>query len=562
MAILGAAALAWAEAAFPAEETLRSVPLPAREGQGPLDWILRRVPAEDDEWAGEKLNEEIGARLHDLDGVIQDPERRANELGGFLSGEIRDEFPRELERFLSPLLKVEKAKFKIFRVLPGEGAPRTARTDALFEAGGPGAKARFAQVRAEWRLDWREEGGLFKIVRREVLRTESAAMDERPFTEVTEAALGGSASYRDQLRFGLDHWRTRIDAASGIEIYGHQGIAVADVDLDGLEDFYVAQPAGLPNRLYRGRLDGTFQDITVAAGVGVLDETGSPLFFDAESDGDPDLLVVTPLELLLFENDGEARFGRRTKTGLEAADEKRASMIGAAAADYDLDGHLDLYIVSYVFWAGSSSKISSPYPFPYHDANNGAPNFLFRNEGGRRFADVTAASGIDENNRRFSLAAAWCDYDEDGDPDIYVANDFGRNNLYRNDGGRFRDVAVELGVEDTGNGMSVAWTDCDGDGREDLYVGNMWSSAGSRLAAHPGFKRAQKDLAPLYARMAKGNTLFRSLGGGRFEDATEKAGVAFGRWAWSSQFLDADMDGDEDLYVLNGFVSGEKTDDL
>ncbi|MCP5115313.1 MAG: VCBS repeat-containing protein, partial [bacterium] len=86
---------------------------------------------------------------------------------------------------------------------------------------------------------------------------------------------------------------------------------------------------------------------------------------------------------------------------------------------------------------------------PYHDAQNGPPNFLFRNRFDERpgyFEDVTAAAGMDHNNNRYSFAATWCDYNGDGWPDLYVTNDFGRNNFYRNTGGRFRDVATEAGV--------------------------------------------------------------------------------------------------------------------
>jgi hypothetical protein len=213
--------------------------------------------------------------------------------------------------------------------------------------------------------------------------------------------------------------------------------------------------------------------------------------------------------------------------------------------------------------ARGRTKTHTSYPYPYHDANNGAPNHLLRNDGGWRFTDVTAASGMNENNRRFSLAASWCDYDDDGDPDLYVANDFGRTNLYRNDGGgRFRDVAAEAGVEDIGNGMSVAWEDYDADGRIDLHVGNMWSSAGNRLVDQPAFRKASAGTQEIYRRMARGNSLFRSLGGGRFEDVSEESGTTFGRWAWSSKFIDHDSDGREDLYVANGFVTNESHDDL
>ncbi len=582
---------------------------PAEGFDGPLDWILRRVSARDDGWIGEKIHEELSAALHRIEDLLRGRELKPEAWKDILAESLRADpfrgeeaplfsgplvsawrrrgdgreppasgpsaFIESLERFVAPLERIEKAKFKIFRVEPRNGPPilgppRRVSTEVLLELDGPGPSGpgraergeSRTQLRAVWGIEWIGSAGAWKIAAIRVRSAERTEMTARPFTDVSERLLGGAASYREQLRWGVDQWRTRIDSASDIEIYGHQGLAVGDIDGDGREDFYIAQPAGLPNRLFRAT-DLGFEDITAAAGVDVLDESGGPLLVDLDNDGDRDLLVVTPTELLLFENLGTARFRKRSGTGLEAAASGRASMMGAAAADYDLDGDVDLYIISYVFWAGASSKVSSVYPFPYHDANNGAPNFLFRNEGGLRFADVTAPSGMDVRNRRFSLAASWCDPDRDGDPDLYVANDFGKKNYYRNLGdGTFAEEAESLGIEDTGNGMSVAWADVDGDGLEDLYAGNMWSSAGSRLASHVGFRTSQGGSAAIYARMAKGNSLFRNLGGGRFEDATDLAGVAFGRWAWSSQFFDFDGDGDEDLYIVNGFVSGEKLDDL
>src|SRR5207245_733045 len=157
-----------------------------------------------------------------------------------------------------------------------------------------------------------------------------------------------------------------------------------------------------------------------------------------------------------------------------------------AAADYDGDGLIDVYLCCYVYFQGEEQY---RYPSPYHDARNGPPNFLFHNEGNLSFRDVTADSGMSQNNDRYSFAAAWCDYDGDGRPDLYVANDFGRNNLYRNiGGGKFRDVAHDAGVEDIGPGMSASWFDYDNDGRPDLYVSNMWSPAGLRLTAQKEFQ--------------------------------------------------------------------------
>ncbi|MCE2559163.1 MAG: VCBS repeat-containing protein, partial [Acidobacteria bacterium] len=200
----------------------------------------------------------------------------------------------------------------------------------------------------------------------------------------------------------------------------------------------------------------------------------------------------------------------------------------------------------------------------YHDANNGGRNVLLRNDGGFRFVDATAEVGLDVNNRRFSLAASWEDVDGDGDADLYVANDYGRNNLYRNDGGSFVDVAGAVGVEDISSGMSVSWADYNRDGRVDVYVGNMFSAAGNRITYQRKFERDRQRAGPLaeVQRMARGNSLFAGADGGGFVDRSVEANVTMGRWSWSSVFADINNDGWEDLVVANGNLTQTLPDDL
>jgi Flp pilus assembly protein TadD/peroxiredoxin len=233
-----------------------------------------------------------------------------------------------------------------------------------------------------------------------------------------------------------------------------------------------------------------------------------------------------------------------------------------AMADYDRDGFLDLYLCVYSFYYGAGEGKAGT-PMPYYDALNGPPSVLFRNDGRGRFLDVTREAGLEAGNDRYHFAAAFGDYDHDGWPDLFVANDFGRKNLYRNlglrDGKvRFEDVTAKAGVEDHGAGMSAAFVDYDNDGRLDLYAGNMWSDNGQRVTADRAFMpEAPAEVRELYRRHARGNSLFRNRGDGGFADVTLRARAEMGRWAWSSDALDFDSDGWEDLYVANGMLTRE-----
>jgi tetratricopeptide (TPR) repeat protein len=379
------------------------------------------------------------------------------------------------------------------------------------------------------------------------------------FQDITSHAFISNSSYAAQLIPGTDYWRTVLDGASGIDIYGHNGVSIADVDGDGLDDIYVCQAAGLPNRLFRNRGDGTFEDITDAAGVGVLENSACALFADIDNDGRQDLIVVRASGPLLFLNQGSGKF-RLKRDAFRFANPPQGTFTGAALADYDRDGWLDIYFCLYSYYQGADQY---RYPMPYFDAENGPPNFMMRNNRDGTFRDVTKPSGLDQNNTRFSFCCAWGDYNGDNWPDLYVVNDFGRKNLYRNNGdGTFTDVAKEAGVEDVGAGMSGAWVDFDNDGREDLYVANMWTAAGIRVSEQDIFqKEAPSDARALYQKHAMGNCLYQNKGN-RFEDAGMSSGTTMGRWAWSSDAWDFNHDGFSDIYIANGMVSGTTREDL
>ena len=270
-------------------------------------------------------------------------------------------------------------------------------------------------------------------------------------------------------------------------------------------------------------------------------------------------MLATGTRPLLFVNDGQARFAP-VPDAFRFRQPLQGVLTSIAMADYDRDGFLDLYLCVYSYFFGAGEDKAGT-PAPYYDARNGPPGVLLRNDGRGRFVDATQESGLDAGNDRYHFAAAWADYDGDGWPDLLVANDFGTKNLYRNRGrqdGRvtFEDVAATAGVLDHGAGMSAAFLDYDNDGLLDIYTGNMWSDAGLRVTSASTFMPdAPAEVRALYRRHVRGNSLFRNRGDGRFEDKTIEARAEMGRWAWSSDALDFDSDGWEDLYVANGMLT-------
>lgn len=376
------------------------------------------------------------------------------------------------------------------------------------------------------------------------------------FVDRTDAVFHRAPSFQEQLSYPLDYWRDRMDWRFGWAVVGNHGLAMGDVNGDGLDDLYYAETGGLPNRLFLQQQDGSLLDASEGSGVDILEPTHGVLLIDLDNDGDQDLVAAVSRYILVFENDGQARFKQHPTL------QSRSMMRSLVAADHNGDGLLDIYACGYSL--RQSDSIGLGRPMPYHDANNGAPSYLMMNEGGFRFRDATEETGLDANNQRFSYAAAWEDYDNDGDLDLYVANDFGRNNLYRNDGGQFQDVAAEAGVEDIAAGMSVSWGDYNRDGWVDLYVSNMFSSAGNRIAYQRQFKSAEdQSVRAMYRRHARGNSLFENMGDGTFRDVSETARVTEARWAWCSQFVDINNDSWQDLLVANGMVTGtENSGDL
>ena len=251
-----------------------------------------------------------------------------------------------------------------------------------------------------WLTRWsRDEAQGWRVLRWQATEETLARAREPVFIDVTAQALGQTASYKNQMLRGVDHWRTVLDGACGIDVYGNNGLAVGDIDNDGFDDLYVCQPAGLPNRLYRNRGDGSFEDVTEASGVAVLDDTACALFADFENKGVQDLLVVCGGGPLLFLNQGNGKFSLKPDA-FKFAQPPQGTFTHAAIADYDRDGRLDIYFCLYSYYAGLDQY---RYPVPYFDARNGPPNFLLHNEGNATFSDHTQAAGLQRGQQSLQL---------------------------------------------------------------------------------------------------------------------------------------------------------------
>ncbi len=564
---------------------------PHYPAKSPLDDVLSRVVPGADEYVTEKYAFEIMRLLNEWGQGLKDAPPALAVVAKFLDASIeatsliptqektlrsgsgievlrrqfstnvvagRERFLQEIKSYMALVSRVETAEFEIVGIRESAGLSPTVHVDIRYDL----VATRKDTLREErigvWRTQWKQDASnAWRALRWEPAEETLSRAHQPIFIDITSQALGQAESYKNQMLHGVDYWRTVLDGASGIDVYGNNGLAAGDFDGDGLDDLYICQPAGLPNRLYRNRGDGTFEDVTEKSGVGVLDATACALFADFENKGRQDLLVVCGSGPLLFLNQGNGRFSLK-RDAFQFAQPPQGTFTHAAIADFDGDGRLDVYFCLYSYYVGLDQY---HYPTPYFDARNGPPNFLLHNAGNAKFLDRTEAAGLNVDNDRYSFACAWGDYDGNGCPDLYVANDFGRNNLYRNNGdGTFTCVSAEAGAEDVAAGMSASWLDSDNDGKQDIYVAAMWSAAGIRVCEQERFHgKEPENIRALYRHHARGNALYRNLGNGKFQNVSSQAGVEMGRWAWCSDAWDFDHDGYSDLYIANGYISGPKS---
>ena len=323
------------------------------------------------------------------------------------------------------------------------------------------------------------------------------------------------------------------------------GGALLDFDSDGDLDIYWvngatldAPGAGAGNALYRNDAFKAFVDVAASKGVAGKGWGMGAISADYDSDGDADLYVTTLQDNLLYRNDGNSDFVDVASLAGVAAS---GWSTGAAFADYDLDGDLDLYVAHYVeFDPAEISPLGTQWKGV--DAFIGPlglrplPDVLFRNEGDGTFTDVSRKTGIAQVEPGYGFGVLFADYDLDGDPDLYVANDSSPNFLFRNEGdGTFADVSLggNASYGEMGNaqaGMGVAWGDYDGDRYPDILVTHF-----------------EDDY----------NTLYRNNGSGGFADVSFAAGLGRASLTYVSfgaGFLDFDNDGDLDLLTANGHV--------
>jgi hypothetical protein len=350
-----------------------------------------------------------------------------------------------------------------------------------------------------------------------------------------EAPFGRVSGFVDYRNHSGPRFKESIRQMTGA------GICVIDYDLDGDFDLFFPDGGG-SDRLFRNLAENgerRFSEITAAAEITDSGWSGGCAVGDIDNDGDPDLYVTNQGPNALFRNNGDGTFSRLPRA---AAVDDAGWSTSAAFGDLDGDGLLDLYVCNYIDLARADLRARCRYfgieVFCGPNGLPGAADSLFQNRDGSAFEDVTRPAGVySPETRGFTVLLT--DLDDDGRPDIYVANDATINLLFGNLGGmRFIDHSLAsgagysgVGVEQSGMGLTAG--DFDGDGDLDLYVTNF-----------------QRDY----------NTLYRNEGRFRFSDITEAAGLSLPTLhylGWGAHFLDVANDGVLDLFVANGHIYSE-----
>jgi enediyne biosynthesis protein E4 len=335
------------------------------------------------------------------------------------------------------------------------------------------------------------------------------------------------------------------------------GVAWADYDNDGWEDLFIANEIGpltmdaeemndspAHSALYHNNGDGTFTEVSEAAGVDLRTMAIAVAWGDYNNDTWPDLLVTNYGENYLFHNNGDGTFSDVSKSaGVNGID---GFWAGASWGDFDLDGNLDLYICGYVKYVELDSSISvTQYnvevPVSINPSSFSAErNLLYKNNGDGTFTEIGKAAKVDGGNGK-SLSAVWCDFDDDGWPDLYVANDVSDNVLYRNIEGRaFEEISRSAFVADYRGAMGIGVGDWDNDQDMDMFI-THWMAQENALYSN-------------LLRQAKGSPS-KSVSKIRFMDEADRYGlgqIALDFIGFGTLFLDYNGDGKLDIFIANG----------
>ncbi|MCS4174298.1 CRTAC1 family protein [Salinibacter ruber] len=326
-------------------------------------------------------------------------------------------------------------------------------------------------------------------------------------------------------------------------------VSITDVDQDGYADLYVTNSKrDTRNALYRNQGDGTFTDMAPELGIAALNrpETGTSMgsvWGDYDNDGDEDLFVYKWGRSALFRNDGDEGFTRVTDRLRGLPDWMNAN--AAVWLDVNRDGHLDLFVGGFYaedvnLWDLESTRMM---PESYEYATNGGRNYLFLNQGDGTFTEVADEWGL--TGTRWTLAAVASDLNGSGYPDLFLANDFGADQLYVNEGGEgFREASRASNVGSVPkSGMNASMGDVMNQGVQALYVSNL---------TEEGVLVQGNNLWMADSVSGNGTPAFENLAG--------TMGVAKAGWSYGAQFGDLNNDGWQDLFVVNGFYSGETRD--
>ncbi|HUG41621.1 MAG TPA: VCBS repeat-containing protein [Longimicrobiales bacterium] len=339
-----------------------------------------------------------------------------------------------------------------------------------------------------------------------------------------------------------------------LNYYNGGGVAVGDVDGDGLPDLYFTANLGA-NRLYLNRGDYRFEDVTERAGVaGAEGWTSGATMADVNGDGHVDIYVsgvshlTVPGRNILYVNDGDGTFTDRTaEYGLEHTGYSTQALF----FDYDGDGDLDMYLLNHSVHSERGRSAS-----PQRARHPRAGDRLFRNDGGR-FTDVSEAAGIHGGVEGYGLGVVASDLDMDGCPDLFVANDFQENDfLYLNNcDGTFRESIASAMAHTSRSSMGVDAADFNNDLRPDVLVLDMLPEREEILRSSANAESYEvdhmKQRAGYHPQVTR-NTLHLNRGAGRFSEIGLLAGVHATDWSWAGLFADLDNDGLKDLFVTNG----------